>query len=45
VVLGDRVQKKPLNLRIGWMGVDFEEAFGCPVKLINDAAMLTYDYY
>ena len=45
VVLGDRVQKKPVNLGVGWIGVDFEAAFGCPVKLINDAAMQAYGCY
>jgi polyphosphate glucokinase len=29
----------PHNLGAGWVGFDFEKAFGCPVKLINDAAM------
>jgi predicted NBD/HSP70 family sugar kinase len=23
----------------GWVGFDFEKAFGCPVRIINDAAM------
>src|SRR6185503_9371462 len=30
---------EPANLGGGWVGFDFSEAFGCPVKLINDAAM------
>ncbi len=29
----------PHNLAPGWIGFDFDAAFGCPVKLINDAAM------
>ena len=29
---------EPRNLAPGWVGFDFEAAFGCPVKLINDAA-------
>jgi polyphosphate glucokinase len=30
---------EPRNLGPGWVGFDFAAAFGCPVKLINDAAM------
>jgi polyphosphate glucokinase len=30
---------EPHNLGSGWVGFDFAKAFGCPVKLINDAAM------
>ena len=29
----------PANLGKGWLGFDFEKAFGRPVKIINDAAM------
>ena len=29
----------------GWVGFDFERAFGCPVKLINDAAMQALGSY
>ncbi|MGJ8655255.1 MAG: ROK family protein [Akkermansiaceae bacterium] len=45
VVLDERVVRKPVNLGVGWKGVDFSEAFGCPVKLINDAAMQAYGCY
>lgn len=45
VVRDERVQVKPVNLGVGWIGVDFAEAFGCPVKLINDAAMQAYGCY
>jgi polyphosphate glucokinase len=45
VVSGERVVRKPVNLGVGWKGVDFSEAFGCPVKLINDAAMQAYGCY
>lgn len=31
--------KEPVNLGPGWMGFNFETAFGLPTKLINDAAM------
>jgi len=38
-VLSSRPMAEPHNLAPGWMGMDFETAFGCPVKIINDAAM------
>lgn len=38
-VLHDRVVAEPHNLGDGWVGFDFERAFGCPVRVINDAAM------
>jgi predicted NBD/HSP70 family sugar kinase len=34
-----RLVSEPTNLAPGWVGFDFERAFGRPVKLINDAAM------
>ena len=34
-----RAVAEPHNLGQGWVGFDFERAFGKPVKLINDAAM------
>jgi len=34
-----RVVAEPHNLAPNWVGFGFEAAFGCPVKLINDAAM------
>jgi len=30
---------EPKNLGAGWVRFDFKKAFGCPVTLINDAAM------
>ncbi len=36
---------EPHNLAPGWVGFDFEAAFGCPVKLINDAAMQALGSY
>ncbi len=39
VVLGGRIAREPYNLGSGWIGFDFQGAFGCPVKIINDAAM------
>ena len=37
--------KEPHNLAPGWVGFDFEAAFGCPVKMINDAAMQALGSY
>jgi predicted NBD/HSP70 family sugar kinase len=36
---------EPHNLGMGWLGFDFAAAFGCPVKLINDAAMQALGSY
>jgi predicted NBD/HSP70 family sugar kinase len=36
---------EPANLGEGWVGFDFEKAFGCPVKVINDAAMQALGSY
>ncbi len=36
---------EPANLGKGWVGFDFQKAFGCPVKLINDAAMQALGSY
>src|SRR5712664_1643806 len=38
-VLRNRPVAEPHNLGRGWVGFNFETAFGRPVKLINDAAM------
>lgn len=45
VVQDERVKKEPVNLGEGWVDFDFEKAFGCPVKLINDAALQAYGCY
>src|SRR5881394_2640466 len=34
-----RIARDPLNLSGGWIDYDFEKAFKCPVRMINDAAM------
>jgi polyphosphate glucokinase len=36
---------EPHNLAKGWLGFDFEAAFKCPVKVINDAAMQALGSY
>ncbi len=40
-----KIVSDPVNLGKGWMGFDFEQAFGCPVKVINDAAMQALGSY
>jgi predicted NBD/HSP70 family sugar kinase len=37
--------REPHNLGGGWMGFNFRKAFGCPVKVINDAAMQALGSY
>ncbi|MHB1423521.1 MAG: ROK family protein [Gemmataceae bacterium] len=44
-VLNDLIQREPVNLASGWIGFDFAAALGCPVKLINDAAMQALGSY
>ncbi len=39
VVRRGKIVHEPQNLGPGWVGFDFEAAFGRPVKTINDAAM------
>ncbi len=39
VVRHGEIVSEPVNLGSGWIGFDFESAFGCRVKVINDAAM------
>jgi polyphosphate glucokinase len=36
---------EPHNLGQGWVGFDFKKAFGCPVKIMNDAAMQALGSY
>ena len=44
-VLQHRPVAEPHNLGRGWVGFDFEKAFGHPVKVINDAAMQALGSY
>jgi polyphosphate glucokinase len=37
--------REPHNLGRGWVGFNFRKAFGCPVKIINDAAMQALGSY
>src|SRR5438874_1157589 len=36
---------EPVNLGKGWIGVDYQAAFGKPVRIINDAAMQALGSY
>jgi len=45
LVMHDRVVTEPFNLARKWVGFDFEHAFGCPVKILNDAAMQALGSY
>src|ERR1700743_3407823 len=40
-----RLLAKPFNLGHGWISLDFEKAFGCPVRVVNDAAMQALGSY
>ena len=44
-VLHGRPVAEPHNLVPGWVGFDYRAAFGCPVKVINDAAMQALGSY
>lgn len=44
-VLHGKPVSEPANLGGGWVGFDFKKAFGCPVHLINDAAMQALGSY
>ena len=45
LVLRGRIAAEPHNLGRGWVGFDFEKAFGKPVRMINDAAMQAIGSY
>ena len=44
-VLHGRPVAEPHNLGKGWVGFDFAGAFGCQVKVVNDAAMQALGSY
>jgi polyphosphate glucokinase len=44
-VLLNRPISEPHNLGKGWVGFDYPGSFGCPVRLINDAAMQALGSY
>ena len=44
-IVHGRVLQEPVNLGHGWVDFDFGALFGCPVKVINDAAMQALGSY
>ena len=40
-----RIVSEPKHLAKGWVGFDFEKAFGKPIRIINDAAMQAVGSY
>ena len=44
-LLQGRPVAEPYNLSPGWVGFGYEAAFGCPVKIVNDAAMQALGSY
>ncbi len=44
-VLHGKPVSEPRHLGGGWVGFDFKKAFGCPVRVINDAAMQALGSY
>jgi predicted NBD/HSP70 family sugar kinase len=44
-VVHGRLRHEPYNLGKGWQDFDYQAAFGCPVRLINDAAMQALGSY
>ena len=44
-VVNNKPIKEPHNLGSGWIGFDFEKAFGLPAKVINDATMQAIGCY
>ena len=44
-VIRGKIAAEPHNLGPGWLGFDFGAEFGCPVKVMNDAAMQALGSY
>lgn len=44
-VARNKPTKEPVNLGAGWTRFNFQRAFGCPVRMINDAAMQALGSY
>jgi len=44
-VVDNHPELEPHNLGPGWVGFDYEQALGCPVKFVNDAAMQALGSY
>jgi polyphosphate glucokinase len=45
VVVHGKIAAEPRSLARGWIAFDFHDAFGVPVKLVNDAAMQALGSY
>jgi predicted NBD/HSP70 family sugar kinase len=45
VVRKGQIVREPVNIGDGWVGFDFEAAFGKPTKIVNDAAMQAFGAY
>jgi len=45
VVLRGRPVAEPHNIGGGWVGFDFRRAFGCPVRIVNDASLQALGSY
>lgn len=44
-VVNGRPAADPVNLGTGWTGFDFDDAFGAPVRIVNDAMMQAIGSY
>ena len=44
-VVHGRPLREPYNLGGGWVAFNFRKAFGCPIKIVNDAAMQALGSY
>jgi polyphosphate glucokinase len=44
-VRGGKAIAEPVNLGTGWVGFDYESAFGAPTKVVNDAVMQAIGSY
>ncbi|MHB8609872.1 MAG: ROK family protein [Candidatus Acidiferrales bacterium] len=44
-IINEHPLREPHNLGGGWVGFNFRKAFGCPVRIINDAAMQALGSY
>lgn len=44
-VVNGRPDSEPYNLGPGWVGFDFAQAFRCPMRMMNDAAMQALGSY
>ncbi len=44
-VVHDKPLRDPVNLGEGWVGLDYADAFGCPVRIVNDALMQAIGSY